>query len=60
MIKIGLTGNRASGKSEVTNIIKNLGFPTICADSICHELLLNDKKTIDVSDTLKQWLSSWE
>lgn len=47
MIKIGLTGNIASGKSEVTNIIKNLGFPTICADSICHELLLNDKKTIE-------------
>lgn len=42
MIKIGLTGNIASGKTFIENIFKNLGIKTICADSIVHELLEND------------------
>ena len=41
MIKIGLTGNIASGKSEVRKIFEKLGIKTICADSIVHELFEN-------------------
>ena len=42
MIKIGLTGNIAAGKSEVEKIFKKLGFPTISADDIVHNLFENN------------------
>ena len=38
MIKLGLTGNIAAGKTEIEKIFKNLGFPTISADDIVHDL----------------------
>ncbi len=38
MNKIGLTGNIASGKSEVEKIISNLGFEVIDLDKIVHNL----------------------
>ncbi len=38
MIKVGLTGNIASGKSEVERILKELGYLVICADEIVHRL----------------------
>lgn len=44
MLKIGLTGNIAAGKTEVEKIFKSLGIKTICADEISHNLLENDKK----------------
>lgn len=42
MIKIGLTGNIASGKSEIEKIFKNFNIKTINADFIVHFLLNND------------------
>lgn len=42
MVKIGLTGNIAAGKSFVENIFKNLGIKTISADNIVHNLYKND------------------
>lgn len=42
MIKIGLTGNIAAGKSEVEKIFNKLGVKSICADSIVHELFRKD------------------
>lgn len=39
MIKIGLTGGIASGKSSVARIIANHGIPVINADEISHSLL---------------------
>lgn len=42
MIKVGITGNIASGKSEVENIIKKLGYKVICADYISRNLFNND------------------
>lgn len=38
MLKVGLTGNIASGKSEVGRILSGLGYRVICADEIVHKL----------------------
>ena len=53
MIKIGLTGNIASGKSTIRKIIEEFGISTICADSVVHDLMKNNdslKKNI-INDT---------
>jgi dephospho-CoA kinase len=39
MLKLGLTGGIASGKSVVAAILRELGFPVIDADSISHTLM---------------------
>jgi len=44
MIKLGLTGNIAAGKSEVEKIFKNLEIPTISADNVVHEILNNNEE----------------
>ena len=46
MIKIGLTGGVASGKSEVLAIMRQLGCHTISADDINHELMRTNKQLI--------------
>lgn len=46
MIKIGLTGNIASGKTLSENIFKSYGIHVISADDIVHDLLKNDKNVI--------------
>ena len=43
MIKIGLTGNIAAGKTEIKKLFEKQGIKTICADSIVHELLENNE-----------------
>ena len=42
MLKVGLTGNIASGKSEVEKIISNLGYKVFDLDIISHEVLENE------------------
>lgn len=44
MLKVGITGNIAAGKSEVEKIISKLGFLVFDLDKITHFLLENDKK----------------
>jgi dephospho-CoA kinase len=39
MLKLGLTGGIASGKSVVAEILRELGFPVLDADSISHKLM---------------------
>jgi dephospho-CoA kinase len=39
MLKLGLTGGIASGKSTVAAILRELGFPVLDADSISHKLM---------------------
>ncbi|HEV2103188.1 MAG TPA: dephospho-CoA kinase [Candidatus Acidoferrum sp.] len=39
MLKLGLTGGIASGKSAVAAILRELGFPVLDADSIAHKLM---------------------
>lgn len=47
MLKIGLTGGIASGKSTVSNIFSELGVPVIDADTISHQLVARDKPALD-------------
>jgi dephospho-CoA kinase len=39
MLKLGLTGGIASGKSAVAAMLRDLGFPVLDADSISHHLM---------------------
>ena len=39
MLKLGLTGGIASGKSVVAAILRELGFPVLDADSMSHKLM---------------------
>ena len=39
MLRLGLTGGIASGKSAVTAMLRELGFPVLDADSMAHELI---------------------
>jgi dephospho-CoA kinase len=39
MLKLGLTGGIASGKSVVAAILRELGFPVLDADSVSHKLM---------------------
>ena len=45
MLKIGITGGMGSGKSTVTSIIKEKGYPVISADEIVHILLKKGQDT---------------
>ena len=42
MLKIGLTGNIASGKSTTEKILENLGYKVVDLDKVSHFLLEND------------------
>lgn len=44
MLKIGITGNIASGKSELEKILKNEGYKVLCLDYITHFIYENDKE----------------
>ena len=39
MLKIGITGNIASGKSQVEKILSNLGYTVYDSDEIAHKVL---------------------
>ena len=47
MIKIGLTGNIASGKSFVEDIFKSENIPCLDSDKITHDLLENNFEVIE-------------
>ena len=46
MIKVAITGNIASGKSQVEKEIRNLGYLVFDADKIAHSCLINNKDII--------------
>jgi len=39
MLKLGLTGGIASGKSAVAALLREMGFPVLDADSVSHKLM---------------------
>ena len=47
MIKVAITGNIASGKSQVENILINCGFKVIDSDVVNQNLLYSDKIVIN-------------
>lgn len=47
MIKVAITGNIASGKSNVEKIISTLGYKVVDTDKINHEILDSDIDTIN-------------
>ncbi|MCR4881079.1 MAG: dephospho-CoA kinase [bacterium] len=47
MKKIGLTGNIASGKTTVENMLIDSGYKVIDADHICHEAICNNAEIIE-------------
>ena len=62
MLKIGLTGNIASGKSEVEKILSEMGYSVYDLDIITHELyneenikkqIINEFNTLDRSEIAK-------
>lgn len=47
MLKVGLTGNIASGKSIVQSYLEKKGIPVIDADWICHRLMDGNEEVIE-------------
>lgn len=46
MLKVAITGNIASGKSQVENILISLGFKVADTDKINHSILIEDNSAI--------------
>lgn len=46
MLKVAITGNIASGKSQVENILISLGFKVADTDKINHSILIDDNSAI--------------
>ena len=46
MIKVAITGNIASGKSQVERFISELGYLVVDADELAHQVLFEYKKNI--------------
>jgi dephospho-CoA kinase len=51
MIKVGLTGGIGSGKSTVSEMIKNMGIPVLDADIISREVLI---KYPQINDSIRK------
>ena len=46
MLRIGITGNIAAGKTAVEKILKEKGYSVLDADDVSHELLSHNKEVI--------------
>jgi len=44
MLKVGITGNIASGKTQIENIIKQFGYSVFDLDLISHKLLVENEE----------------
>ncbi len=51
MIKVALTGNIASGKSEVQKILTNIGYKVFDTDECAHKLLENNEEIVRLFGT---------
>jgi dephospho-CoA kinase len=47
MLRLGLTGGIASGKSTVAAILREIGFPVLDADSLAHQLMSPGQPSFD-------------
>lgn len=56
MLKIAITGNIASGKSQVEKILEDLNYTVLDTDKINNDLLLNDEETKqEIKETFKNY-----
>lgn len=55
MLKIGITGNIASGKSTVEKFLIEKGYSVIDADDIAHELLKNQSVKTQILNAFAQY-----
>jgi dephospho-CoA kinase len=56
MIKVAITGNIASGKSQIEKIISGLGFKVIDTDKVNHEILEKDLSAIsEIKKTFQKY-----
>ncbi len=55
MLKVGITGNIASGKSEFQRLLTKKGYMVVDTDKICHEILL---KNTEVIEHLKEYFAN--
>ena len=46
MIRVAITGNIASGKTQVENILRSLGYKVIDSDKVNHDLITADLEVI--------------
>ena len=46
MLRVGLTGGVGSGKSTVTRLLQNEGFPVVNADTAAHELYVTGSPVV--------------
>jgi dephospho-CoA kinase len=53
MLRLGLTGGIASGKSAVAAMLRDLGFPVLDADSLAHKLVEPGQPAYD--DVLREF-----
>ncbi len=49
---IGLTGGIATGKTEVSNLLKKQDFEVVCCDAIAHEILYFDSVKKQISEQI--------
>ena len=54
MKKIGLTGNIASGKTTIENILKDHGCKVLDADDICHDAMEHNMLSVIIGPIVKQ------
>ena len=57
MIKLGLTGNIASGKSQAEKFFLSKNIPVIDADEVCRDLLAND---LEIIETIKNMFADFD
>jgi len=48
MLKIGLTGNIASGKSAVEDILTKVGYDVLDSDKVCHAILDTEPEFVEL------------
>lgn len=51
MLKVAITGNIASGKSEVEKILREKSFEVLDTDAVAHDLLLNEAAKTEICQT---------
>lgn len=55
MLKVGITGNIASGKSTIEEFLRKKGFNVLDADQVAHNLLEDEKTKAEIINTFEDF-----